>query len=154
VKSICVAKFREVICLSDPKYGAITGIYYDNSMGLGVTYSGEPPPSHHHIPTSNPDSLADRKMGLGCIPTTVQLKDICHIDIWYSDDGCLGLEVTFSSGHNETLGRWDPKSPDFSREVVFNSGDDEQPFESMKIWMSGYFYKNRVGNGPILSVEV
>jgi hypothetical protein len=122
-------------------------------MSLGVTYSGEPPPSHHHIPTLNPDSLEDRKMGLGCIPTTVQLKDIRHIDIWYSDDGCLGLEVTFSSGHNDTLGRWDPKSPDFNREVVFDSEDDEQPFESMEIWMSDYFYKNRVGNGATLSVR-
>jgi hypothetical protein len=57
--------------------------------------------------------------------------------------------VTFSNGHNDTLGRWDPNSPDFNRETVFDSGDDEQPFRSMEIWMSDYFYENRVGNGPI-----
>jgi len=57
--------------------------------------------------------------------------------------------VTFSNGHNDTLGRWDPNSPDFNRETVFDSGNDEQPFRSMEIWMSDYFYENRVGNGPI-----
>ena len=89
-------------------------------------------------------------MGLGCIPTTVQLRDIRHINIWYSDNRCLGLEVTFSNGHNDTLGRWDPNSPYFNRETVFDSGDDEHPFRSMEIWMSDHFYENRVDNSPIM----
>jgi hypothetical protein len=118
-------------------------------MSLGITYSGGPPSSHHQIPTPNPDNLGDRKMGLGCISTTVRLHDIRHIDIWYSDNQCLGLGVTFSSGRNDTIGRWDRNSLGCNKETVFDEGDDEQPFKSMEIWMSDHFYRNSLGNGPI-----
>jgi hypothetical protein len=86
-------------------------------------------------------------MGLGCIPTTLQLTGIQRIDVWYSDNGCFGLKVTFSNG------RWDPNSLDFDKKRVFDSKGDGYPFESMKIWMSDYFYKNRVGNDPITLVR-
>ena len=136
--------------LTDPKHGNITGIYYDSRASLGVTFSG-PPSVYPHISRPDPATLGDTKMS--CIPSKIQMKDVRRIDVWYTDNRCIGLMITFANYRQDSLGRWDKNSPHFSQQTVFNADCDTITFDSMEISMKHYWYENRDGNGTITLVK-
>jgi hypothetical protein len=61
--------------------------------------------------------------------------------------------ITFADSRQDTLGRWDERSQEFCRQTVFNKEHDSLAFDCMRIALTEYYYKNRVGGGPITLVK-
>lgn len=141
---------QDIHCLSDLQHGEISGLYYDDYVSLGVTYQG-PPSAHPRIPNPTPAGLGNQSMR--CIPTIAQLKDIQRIDIWYTDDRCMGLMITFTDCRQDSLGRWDERNEGFRQQTVFDRECDSLAIDSMRIALTDHYYNNHVGGGPITLVK-
>lgn len=106
--------YREIYRLSLADHGEISGLEYDNCVSLGITYSSLVS-FHSEIPDPSPAILGDQ--GMRGIATIVQLKDVQRIDVWYTDDRCMGMMINFIDTRQDSLGRWDEGSEQFHRDL-------------------------------------
>jgi hypothetical protein len=139
-----IARYEDIHCLSDFRHGEISGIYYNDSVSFGTTYSG-PPSLQPPLPTPEPTILGDKE--LRGIPTIVQMTDIQRIDVWCLETGCMGLMITYIDHRRDTLGRWDERSDQFRRETLFNKDHDCFNFDSMGIALKEYWVHKRLASG-------